>query len=83
MSMLSEAIQNWSFKIAISKVSRRAIPWAVGLLTGPLVAGKANAALSQYGATLTIDPVALQAALGAGLSMVTNWAKVKFNLKWL
>lgn len=80
---VSDMVTKWSFKLALSKISRRAIPWAVGLITGPLVAGRANAALGDYGATLTIDPVALQAALGAGLSFVTNWAKVKFNLKWL
>lgn len=83
MSMLSEAINKWSFKIALSKISRRTIPWAVGLITGPAFAGKLNAVLNQGGASITIDPVALQAALGAGLSFITNWAKVKFNLKWL
>lgn len=80
---IKDAFTNWSIKIAVSKISRRAIPWVVGLLTGPAVAGKANEILSQGGGTLTIDPVALQAALGAGLSFVTNWAKVKFNLRWL
>lgn len=76
-------LENWSLKIAASKVSRRAVPWLVGLITGPTVAGAINHKLSGSGVSVTVDPAALQASLGAGLAFVANWAKVKFNLKWL
>lgn len=76
-------LEKWGFKIALSKISRRGIPWVVGLLSGPSVAGAVNTKLGSYGVSINVDPVALQTAIGAGLSLVSNWAKVKFNLKWL
>ncbi len=76
-------LEKWSIKIAAAKISRRAIPWLVGLITGPSVAGLINEKLTGSGVTVVFEPMGVQAALGMGLSYVTNWAKVKFGLKFL
>ena len=76
-------LEEWSIKTALSKVSRRSIPWIVGLITGPLIAGKVNAAAHSFGITVNIDPMVLSGSLGAALSGVANWLKVKTGWAWL
>jgi hypothetical protein len=76
-----DKVQEWLWTIALKKGVSFAVKAIIGIITGI----KAAPILAQMG--VTVDPVTLEAGLatliGAGLTFVQNWAKVKFKISWL
>jgi hypothetical protein len=76
-----EKVQEWLWTIALKKGVLFAAKAIIGIITGLKVAP----VLAQLG--ITVDPVTLEAGLatliGSLLTIVQNWAKVKFKLTWL
>jgi hypothetical protein len=78
---LVEKVEQWLWTIALKKGVSFAVKAIIGIVTGLKIAP----ILVQLG--ITVDPVTLEAGLatfiGAGLTFIQNWAKVKFGLTWL
>ena len=76
-----EKVEQWLFSIALKKGVSFAVKAIIGIITGVKLAP----ILAQLG--ITVDPMALEAGLatliGSGLTIIQNWAKVKFGLTWL
>jgi hypothetical protein len=76
-----EAVKTWIFGIALKKAAYFVVKIIVGFISGAKVAP----VLSQLG--VTVDPVTMTAGVatfvGAGLTIVQNWVKVKFGWNWL
>ena len=76
-----EKVEKRLWQIALKKGVLFAAKAIIGIITGLKVAP----ILAQLG--ISIDPVTLEAGLatliGSLLTIVQNWAKVKFGLNWL
>lgn len=76
-----DQVQKWLWTIALKKGVLFAVKAIIGIITGLKVAP----VLAQLG--ISVDPVTLEAGLaaliGSLLTIVQNWAKVKFNLSFL
>ena len=76
-----EQVQKWLWTIALKKGVLFAVKAIIGIITGLKVAP----VLAQLG--ISVDAVTLEAGLatliGSLLTIVQNWAKVKFKLTWL
>lgn len=76
-----EKIEGWLWQIAVKKGVSFAIKAILSLITGaklaPIIAGLG----------ITVDPVVLEGSLatliGSGLTILQNWLKIKFGLKFL
>lgn len=76
-----ESVKEWIFSIALKKAAYSATKVIVSLVTSAKVAPVLTAA------GVTIDPAVLLGFLttigAAGLTILQNYLKVKFNLKFL
>lgn len=76
-----ETVKTWLLSIALKKAVSFAVKFIVSIITGVKVAP----ILAQLG--ITIDPVTLAGGiatlLGAGLTILQNWIKIKLGVKWL
>jgi hypothetical protein len=76
-----DEVKEWLLKIALKKSGLFASKAIVGIVTGVKVAP----ILAQLG--VTVDPVTMAGGiatlLGAGLTILQNWVKIKYGVKWL
>jgi hypothetical protein len=76
-----EKVEGWLWQIAVKKGIASLVKVAIAFVTSV----KLDPILKQLG--VTVDPVTLTggvtAFITAGLTMLQNWLKVKFNLSWL
>lgn len=76
-----EKVEQWLWQIALKKGVLFAVKAIIGIITGVKVAP----VLAQLG--ISVDPITLEAGLatliGSLLTIVQNWAKMKFGLSWL
>lgn len=76
-----EKVEQWLWQIALKKGVLFAVKAIIGIITGVKVAP----VLAQLG--ISVDPITLEAGLatfiGSLLTIVQNWAKMKFGLTWL
>ena len=74
-------VKEWVFGIALKKAVKRVVQLSVAFG----VAKGIPALLNQFG--VVVDPAKLELELTtaayAGLEIVRNWAKTKFNVGWL
>jgi hypothetical protein len=76
-----EAVKEWIFAIALKKAVFSLVKVIIAFITSV----KIDPVLKQLG--VTVDPITLTggltALLSAALTILQNWLKIKFGLKWL
>jgi hypothetical protein len=76
-----DAVKEWMLQIALKKAGLFAGKAVVGIVTGVKIAP----VLAQLG--VTVDPATMAGGiatlLGALLTILQNWIKIKYGVKWL